>query len=242
MKGSQRLLDEGDGDRLASSLGHETPRPALRYTEADLRRKVDEAVRDAIARKQAEMDALNAQLAEERKTVAEERRNTAEMKVVVEQFEQAMMAMVGDSKASKASASLEAEKNQLAVDLAKTEQAFADLHHKYEKLKEVAGNLRRNEETLKAAVEGAQGALRKAEERYELLKAHAEKKIEGANTEIASVREQYRNEMKVLTAKMKLVEAELTQTQRKLAAKEQDNKELTAICDDMLKQLETRAS
>lgn len=42
-----------------------------------------------------------------------------------------------------------------------------------------------------------------------------------ANTEIASVRDQYKNEIKVLGAKMKLQEAELAQTQRKLAAKVQ---------------------
>eukprot|EP00047_Mylnosiga_fluctuans_P003784 m.230943 g.230943 ORF g.230943 m.230943 type:complete len:373 (+) comp12137_c0_seq1:3-1121(+) len=234
------LSPHANGDRLTASAGLETaPRSGLRYTEADLRRRVEEAVKAATAeiatKQQSEVEALRAQLAEERK-------NGAEMKLVVDQFEQAMMAMMSDQKTTKTDAvvALEAEKAQLATDLNKTEQAFADLHHKYEKLKEVSTNLRKNEETLKGTVETAQQALKKAEERYEQLKSHAQKKIEGANTEIANVREQYKNEIKVLSAKMKLIEAELTQTQRKLAAKEQDNKELTAICDDMLKQLESR--
>jgi hypothetical protein len=43
--------------------------------------------------------------------------------------------------------------------------------------------------------------------------------VGSANTEIAGVREQFKNEIKLLAAKLKIMEAELSQTQRKLAAK-----------------------
>jgi hypothetical protein len=55
---------------------------------------------------------------------------------------------------------------QVERDLEKTETAFADLHAKYQKAKQVVENYKMNEATLKDAVEKGQLAVNVAEGRY----------------------------------------------------------------------------
>eukprot|EP00052_Salpingoeca_macrocollata_P009107 m.71995 g.71995 ORF g.71995 m.71995 type:complete len:137 (-) comp16934_c0_seq2:30-440(-) len=131
---------------------------------------------------------------------------------------------------------------QIEADLERTESAFADLLHKYEKSKEIVATMRKNEAALKSACEQAQQALKQSEERYGKLKEHAEKKIMEANEEIAKVREDNKAQIMLMTTKMKKAESETAQLQRQLEAKEKDNEELTAICNDLVKQLESRST
>ncbi|XP_015765469.1 PREDICTED: transforming acidic coiled-coil-containing protein 1-like, partial [Acropora digitifera] len=70
------------------------------------------------------------------------------------------------------------ERDQLQADLTAVETAFSDLHRRYEKLKGVVENFKKNEETLKKATSDYQEKLKRSEEKYRLLKKHAEEKIE----------------------------------------------------------------
>ena len=51
------------------------------------------------------------------------------------------------------------------------------IYRKYERTKEIIGEFKRNEDLLKAQVKDVSEKLRKSEERYELLKSHAEGKL-----------------------------------------------------------------
>jgi chromosome segregation ATPase len=82
-------------------------------------------------------------------------------------------------------------------------------------------------------------AHQKAEERYDGLRSHAEGKIGEANTEIRTVRDQFQGQMAALEMKLKASEREVTSLKRTVEAKEQDNGELTQICDELVKKLET---
>ena len=48
---------------------------------------------------------------------------------------------------------------------------------KYERTKDIIGEFKRNEDLLKEQVEEVSDKLKKSEERFELLKAHAEGKL-----------------------------------------------------------------
>eukprot|EP00042_Codosiga_hollandica_P045751 m.469901 g.469901 ORF g.469901 m.469901 type:complete len:317 (+) comp57092_c0_seq1:6-956(+) len=192
---------------------------------------------------QIEIDDLRSKLAEERAT-------NLEMTQVVENYSQTMSEMIEkENRAAGASAarlaaleqqvsSVRQEKTQVEIDLNKTEAAFSDLHKKYEKLKDLIENYKANESKLKAAVEQRNTAIAEATEKFAALKEHAEKKIEAANVEIAGVREQGKKDFVALSAKAKSAELKIAQLERQLDAKEKDNVELTAICDDLVKQLE----
>ena len=86
------------------------------------------------------------------------------------------------------------ERNQILEDLQAVERAFNDLHRKYERTKEVVAGFKTNEDVLKSTVEELSNRCftfkysntfyhqlflryKKGEERYELLKTHAETKL-----------------------------------------------------------------
>ena len=98
------------------------------------------------------------------------------------------------------------EKNQAVDDLQNVESAFADVHRKYERTKQVRKILskywsriiesdwlqvvegfKKNEEQLKAYIEEYKGKLSRQDQKYQLLKEHAEEKLEEANKEIDNI-------------------------------------------------------
>lgn len=103
-------------------------------------------------------------------------------------------------------------------------------------------NLRANEGKLKAAVEDAQSKLTVSEQRYQKLKDHAEGRIHSANESIAGVRDEFSTQIKALQAKLKKADMDNNRLARQVEAKEQDNKELTAICDDLVAQLDGKGA
>ena len=80
-----------------------------------------------------------------------------------------------------------AEKEQAVEDLQNVEAAFADVHRKYERTKQVVEGFKKNEEQLKAYVEEGQSKLSKQDQKYQMLKDHAEEKLEEANREIDNI-------------------------------------------------------
>lgn len=209
------------------------------YTEAENQ----EAIHDAVS--QAEEEAMIVQMETEdlRSQLAAEREQNAQMTAVMEEYSTEITKLM-ESKAAESenaeAAQLKLEKDQIEQDLEKTETAFADLHEKYMKAKEIVENYKKNEIVLKDAVQKGQLAINVAESRYNKLRSHAEEKIEEANKEIASVREQFQTQTNAVEMKIKTAEQEAKSAKRDLAAKIQDNAELTAICDELVKKLEGR--
>ena len=72
-------------------------------------------------------------------------------------------------------------------DLHNVEAAFADVHRKYERTKQVVEGFKKNEEQLKKCVEDYKDKLKKQDQKYNMLKAHAEEKLEEANREIDKI-------------------------------------------------------
>ncbi|EDO42713.1 predicted protein, partial [Nematostella vectensis] len=132
------------------------------------------------------------------------------------------------------------ERDQLQADLNSVEAAFSDLHRRYDKLKGVVENFKKNEEILKKAARDYQEKLKKSEEKYQLLKKHAEEKIETANVEINRVRRSNDSEMAVMRAALKKEQTKVASLETSIQQKVEENKELTAICDELIQNASQR--
>uniref|UniRef100_A0A3P9PK04 Transforming, acidic coiled-coil containing protein 3 n=1 Tax=Poecilia reticulata TaxID=8081 RepID=A0A3P9PK04_POERE len=69
--------------------------------------------------------------------------------------------------------------------------------------KEVVEGYKKNEETLKSCAQDYLERMKKGDQRYQTLKAHAEEKINLANEEIAEVRSKYKAEVSALQAQLR---------------------------------------
>jgi len=128
----------------------------------------------------------------------------------------------------------EEERNQILEDLQAVERAFKDLHKKYERTKEVIGGFKSNEDVLKTTVSGLCSRFKKGEERYELLKTHAETKLGEANTRLGEVKRSRASEIAKLTALLRKSEMGVASLEREVEQKNRENQELTTICDELI--------
>merc|ERR1719516_967243 len=114
------------------------------------------------------------------------------------------------------------EKNQAVEDLQNVESAFADVHRKYERTKQVVEGFKKNEEQLKSYVEEYKSKLSKQDQKYQSLKAHAEDKLEEANKEIDNISRSQDAEIAKLTAMLQKTEMKAKSLERTV---EQKNRE-----------------
>merc|ERR1711936_788183 len=128
----------------------------------------------------------------------------------------------------------EEERNQTLGDLQDVKRAFKDLHKKYERTKEVINALKSNEDNLKAKVTDLSTRFKKGEERYNLLKTHAETKLEEANKKLGEVKHSKAAEIAKLTALLRKAEIGVTSLEKQVDQKNRENQELTTICDELI--------
>ena len=89
---------------------------------------------------------------------------------IVEEFEKTIQQLIREKERSQ----VVAERNQIFEDLQAVERAFTDLHRKYERTKEVIAGFKSNEDVLKSSLDDLTNKYQKEEERFEVLKTHAE--------------------------------------------------------------------
>ncbi|XP_056410867.1 transforming acidic coiled-coil-containing protein 3 isoform X3 [Hyla sarda] len=166
-----------------------------------------------------------------------------EMGKIVAEFESTITQMLDDSKRQKELSRLELqkeiqEKQQVQIDLNSMEKSFSELFKRFEKQKEVLEGYRKNEEALKKCVEDYLARIKKEEQRYQALKAHAEEKLNRANEEIAQVRNKAKSEATALQATLRKEQMKVQSLERSLEQKTKENDELTKICDDLILKME----
>ena len=114
------------------------------------------------------------------------------------------------------------------------ERAFKDLHRKYERTKEVITVFKSNEDVLKTTVTGLCDRFKKGEERYDLLKTHAETKLDEANSKLGDAKKSKAAEIAKLTAMLRKAEMGVSSLERQAEQKSRENEELTTICDELI--------
>lgn len=191
----------------------------------------------ALSQREAEIQRLKEDLRVKRES-------EEQMKQVLKEYEKTISELISDKEREKSDLEeevrkLAGERDQASEDLKNVETAFADVHRKYERTKQVVDGFKNNEEKLKKYVEEYQIKLRKQDQKYELLKAHAEEKLEEANREIDNTSRSQDAEIAKLTAMLKKTEMKANSLERTVEQRSRENAELTTICDDLIAKVGT---
>jgi len=219
-------------------VGEEAKNRELEFQEGLLQRERRHAeLEDQLKLKEDELEKLK----EELKT---RRESEEQMKEVLKEFERTISELIADKEKEKTKleadvVQMTTEKDQAVVDLQNVEAAFADVHRKYERTKQVVDGFKKNEEQLKTYVEEYKIKLAKQDQKYQLLKEHAEDKLEEANREIDNISRSQDAEIAKLTAMLQKTEMKAKSLERTVEQKMRENEELTAICDDLIAKVGT---
>ncbi|XP_069779855.1 transforming acidic coiled-coil-containing protein 3 isoform X2 [Narcine bancroftii] len=168
---------------------------------------------------------------------------SAEMKKIVDEYAKIGFQMMEtyDKKIEEAKAELEKvtkEKQQVLKEMDSIETSFSELFKRFEKQKEVLEGYKKNEESLKKCAQDYLARIKKEEQRYQALKAHAEEKLNLANEEIAQVRNKYKAEIAATQAHLRKEQMKVNSLERSLADKTKENFELSKICDELILKME----
>ncbi|KAK5886284.1 hypothetical protein CesoFtcFv8_017333 [Champsocephalus esox] len=80
--------------------------------------------------------------------------------------------------------------------------------------------------------------IRKEEQRYKTLKAHAEEKIGQANGEINEVRYKNKSETSALQAQLRREQLKVQSLEKSLVQKEKEAEDLTTLCDELISKVQ----
>ncbi|XP_041124182.1 transforming acidic coiled-coil-containing protein 3-like [Polyodon spathula] len=203
----------------------------LKYSQKDMDAAIEE-VRREVQEKQKVID-------EWQDKYNKLRADYVIMETIVAEFESTIAQIVDDDQKQKEAAIAEIqkvneEKQQVLLDLSSMEKSFSDLFKRFDKQKEVIEGYRKNEETLKRCAQEYLSRIKKEEQRYQTLKAHAEEKISLANEEIAQVRTKSKAETAALQATLRREQMKIQSLDRSLEQKAKENEELTKLCDELI--------
>lgn len=193
---------------------------------------------------EAQLEAQQREIEKLREELRVRKESEEQMKQVLKEYEKTISELIADKERDKNKleeeiAKMQAEKDQAVDDLQNVESAFADVHRKYERTKQVVEGFKKNEEQLKHYVAEYKLKLKNQDQRYELLKAHAEEKLEEANREIDNISRGQDAEIAKLTAMLKKTEMKASSLERTVDQKNKENQELTTICDDLIAKVGT---
>lgn len=166
-----------------------------------------------------------------------------EMRKIIAEFELMIAKMLADQEKEREAAQAKLkealmEKDQVSSDLNAMERSFSDLFKRLEKYKTVIEGYKKNEETLKSCAQDYLARVKKEEQRYQTLKAHAEEKISQANEEIAEVRSKNKAEVSVLQAQLRREQLKVQSLEKNLDQKEKEAEELTKLCDELISKVQ----
>ncbi|KAG9274963.1 transforming acidic coiled-coil-containing protein 3 [Astyanax mexicanus] len=200
----------------------------LKYSQKDMDAAMERA------RKQAEEkeEELKAQIA--KMTMDNEH-----MVLIVSEFETIIAQITAEHKQKEELVQAELskvfqEKQQLAKDLNDMERSFSDVVKRLDRRKEVIDGFKKNEETLKQCAQSYLARLQKEEQRYQMLKTHAEEKIEQANKEIADVRSKLGTEISALQVQLRREQLKVQSLEKNLEQKVKEVEDVTKLCDELI--------
>ena len=129
------------------------------------------------------MKQQEAELIRLRRELAGHTESNKQMMGIVEEFEKTIQQLIREKERTQVVSEIEreravTERNQIFEDLQAVERAFTDLHRKYERTKEVIAGFKSNEDLLKSSLAELTSKYQKEEERFEVLKVHAETRLE----------------------------------------------------------------
>ncbi|KAM8914033.1 transforming acidic coiled-coil-containing protein 3 [Spinachia spinachia] len=207
----------------------------------------EEAIIEVLKYSQKDMDAAIARVLAEGKEKEgqwsekynETLHDVQEMRKIISEFELVMAKIQADQEQERDLAQVKLakallEKEQVSSDLNTMERSFSDLFKRLEKYKSVVEGYKKNEETLKACAQDYLTRIKKEEQRYHTLKAHAEEKISLANEELGELRSKNKAEVSALQAQLRREQLKVQSLEKSLDQKEKEAEELTKLCDELI--------
>ncbi|XP_066535508.1 transforming acidic coiled-coil-containing protein 3 [Hoplias malabaricus] len=200
----------------------------LKYSQKDMDAALERAHKQAEEKEEelkAEMEKL--------------RLDSQHMVLIVSEFEAVIAQITAEHKQKEELAQAELskvlqEKQQLAKDLNDMERSFSDVVKRLDRRKEVIEGFKKNEETLKQCAQSYLGRLQKEEQRYQMLKTHAEEKIDQANKEIAEVRSKLGTEVSALQVQLRREQLKVQSLEKNLEQKTKEVEDVTKLCDELI--------
>ncbi|KAJ3612894.1 hypothetical protein NHX12_019151 [Muraenolepis orangiensis] len=212
----------------------------------------EEAIIEVLKYSQEDMDAAIARVRAEAKEKEEEfnlkyekrYEDGQEMRKIIDEFERAIAKIVADSEKEKTVAQVKLnkvlmEKEQVSMDLNAMEGSFSELFKRLEKYKGVLEAFKKNEQTLKGCAQEYLNRIKKEEQRYQTLKAHAEEKITKANEEVAEVRSKLKAEVSALNVQLRREQLKSQSLEKNYNQKVKEAEELNNLCDELIAKVQT---
>ncbi|XP_008398516.1 transforming acidic coiled-coil-containing protein 3 [Poecilia reticulata] len=201
-----------------------------------LSKPAEEAIIEVLKYSQKDMDAAIARVQAEAKQKEDQwnakvkklRDDGQEMRKVMAEFELLIANMNASQEKEREEAQKKLsqalmEKDQVSGDLNAMERSLGEMFKRLEKYKEVVEGYKKNEETLKSCAQDYLERMKKGDQRYQTLKAHAEEKINLANEEIAEVRSKYKAEVSALQAQLRREQLKTQSLEKSLDQKVSDH-------------------
>lgn len=203
-----------------------------------------EAIRqEAYEQAAQEGEILSMELAGLQSKYDEERGARKKLEGVLIQYEATINRMILDSSANKTNENaklvgVDAEKRKLEGEYAELHKKFEDLSARYEEQKRLNESFAANEKALKDSLAKANKELKYSEARFNTLKSHAEEKLKAAGAESDRVKEEKNKEVELLKLKLRSTESKVVSLESAVAAKSEENAELTKLCDELVAKME----
>ncbi|KAB5582203.1 hypothetical protein PHYPO_G00184440 [Pangasianodon hypophthalmus] len=200
----------------------------LKYTQKDLDAALEKT------RKQAEEKEVDLKAQIEKMTL-----DNQHIWLIVSEFEAVIAQITAEHKQKDELAQAELsrvlqEKQQLAKELSDMERSFSDVVKHLDRRKEVIDGFKKNEETLKQCAQSYLARLQKEEQRYQMLKTHAEEKIDQANKQIAEVRSKLGAEVSALQVQLRREQLKVQSLEKNLEQKTKEVEDVTKLCDELI--------
>ncbi|XP_072112710.1 transforming acidic coiled-coil-containing protein 3-like [Mobula birostris] len=238
----QPILNDPVADFAPTVFAEDTIVDVLKYSQKDMdaaiqavKQEADEAI-SAVKQELARQEAITL---EWKKKHEEKLVQCEEMKKIIDGYTELVLQMneASSKKVETAKAEVDKvteEKQQLLKDLNSAEISFSELFKRFEKQKEAINGYIKNEEILKKCSQDYLARIKKEEQRYQALKAHAEEKLNQANEVIAQVRNKYTAEIAAVEAHLRKEQMKINSLERSLEDKTKENLELSKICDELI--------
>eukprot|EP00026_Physarum_polycephalum_P005810 Phypoly_transcript_05848.p1 GENE.Phypoly_transcript_05848~~Phypoly_transcript_05848.p1 ORF type:complete len:541 (+),score=152.90 Phypoly_transcript_05848:153-1775(+) len=170
----------------------------------------------------------------------EEIRGKAKLKSVLAEYEKTIAKLIDEAgmsvhhdKLAERVAELENETKRKTDEYDALASAHSELKSRYEETKTDNEKLKSNEQVQKEVISKLQNELHGSETRFNVLKNHAETKLDSASEQLVKMRDERAKEIAMMQTRMQKAEA-------RTATVEKEKQELLVICDDLMHQLEQK--
>ena len=127
---------------------------------------------------------------------------------------------------------------QAEADHEATRVTFHNLKQRYEEMKREKSEFKAQEGILKARLADLQSENATLERRFDNLRKHAEAKLEEAQKELQSQKDRFETELTALRGRVQMLEIGKNRLEESNASLKKNRDELSALCDELLRQIE----